>query len=110
MQAQKPIQIPERLRVVVTLSQLLQRLETSAEPVAAIQFQAVVQHLAEELGRTPSDDTLDAVLRAFPSTAELYENLHYEQAGLCRSALELSLNTEMQARAVIARASRLTPA
>ena len=110
MQAAKHIQIPERLRVVVTLAQLLERLEGSVEAIAAMQYRSVVQHLVEELGQVESDDALDVVLRTFPSTAELYENLHYDQAGLCRSPLEWSLNTEMQARAAIARASRPTPA
>ena len=110
MQAAKHIQIPERLRVVVTLAQLLERLEGegSVQAIGATQYRSVALHLVEELGRVESDDALDVVLRTFPSAAELYENLHYDQAGLCRSSLELSLNTEMQARAAIARAARTT--
>jgi len=41
------------------------------------------------------------VLDSFPAVAELYENLHYEHAGLCRSVLETSLAAELAARAAI---------
>jgi hypothetical protein len=36
----------------------------------------------------------------------LYENLNYEHAGLCRSALESGLAAEVAARAAIAGARR----
>jgi hypothetical protein len=66
----------------------------------------VVRHLTDELGRLETDEAMDFVLGNFPATAELYENLHYHQAGLCRSPLENSLNSEVQARVAIERASR----
>lgn len=106
MQEAKPIRIPERLRVVITLAQLLERLEVGVRASGAGQYQSVVRHLVEELGRLDADEALEFVLSNFPATAELYENLRYERAGLCRSPLELSLNTELQARAVIDRAAR----
>lgn len=106
MQAAKYIRIPERLRVVAGLAQLLERLGTNAPDIGAAQYQSIVRHLSDELGRTETDDALNAVLALFPATAEVYENLHYAQAGLCRTPLELSFDTELQARAAIERAAR----
>ena len=106
MQTAHTIQIPERLRVFVTLAQLLERLEVSVSTSGADQYQSVVRHLSDELRRLAGDTALTAVLGMFPAASELYENLQYEQAGLCRSPLELSLNSELQARATIDRIAR----
>ena len=110
MNATRPIEIPERFRVVVTLAQLLERLEGSAEPVSADQYRSVVRHLADELAVLEPGAELELVLNSFRATAELYENVRYEQAGLCRAPLELSLNTELQARREIERLSGRPPA
>lgn len=104
MKATQVQPIPARLTVVATLAQLLQRLEVSPVAVDAQQYRTVAQRLAELLPTVPADDALRAVLGACPAAAELYENLNYEAAGLCRAPLELSLNTEMQARDVIDKA------
>lgn len=109
MQTTRPIQLPERLRVVVTLAQLLEQFDNSGIAPSPDQYRSVVAHLKDELGRLEGDVALDFVLAHFPSTATLYENLHYEHAGLCRSALEASLNTELQAREVMARVAHGTP-
>ena len=101
MQPSQQVEIPERLRVVFTLSHLLQCLETSKEPIVAAQYRSVVRHLSEEFGRTKVDDAFRAVLRIFPAASEVYENLNYAQAGLCRLPLEMSLTTEAQAREAI---------
>ena len=107
MNAPRQIALPERFRVVVTLAQLLASLESSSEPFSADQYRSVVRHLAEELGRVAPGPELDAVLKSFPAAAELYENQRYEQAGLCRVPLEVSLNTEQQARNALARIAAL---
>jgi len=60
-----------------------------------------VEHLGEVLQSVPRDAALDAVLEASPATAELYENLHYEHAGLCRSPLDAAMNAELAARTAI---------
>lgn len=88
------------------LSQLLERLDRSAEPVGAEQYLSVVRHLKEEFDDLGTENTLSALLDAYPSAAELYENLNYQHAGLCRSPLELSLGAELRAREVIERARR----
>jgi|KBSMisStandDraft_5_1062788.scaffolds.fasta_scaffold2640195_1 hypothetical protein len=87
------------------IAQLLDRLEHSARPDAD-QYRLVVQRLAAELGRVQDADALDALLSASPAAAELYENLNYQHAGLCRSLLDASLAAELSARDAIARAMR----
>lgn len=108
MNAQRtfPARIPAELKMVATLSQLLQRLEASRESVSADQFRSVADRLANALRSAPPGELLDAVLGAFPAAAELYENLNYEQAGLCRSPLEASLNAELKARELLGRLSK----
>lgn len=97
---------PARLAVAVLLSQLLERLDRSAEPVGAEQYLSVVRHLQEEFVELGAEDSLSALLDAYPAAAELYENLNYQHAGLCRSPLELSLDAELRARKAIERARR----
>jgi hypothetical protein len=92
---------------LVLLAQVLQRLERSAAAVDADQYRVVVQRLAAELEATSRDAGLDAVLANFPAVAELYENLNYAHAGLCRSSLDAGLAAEVAARAAIDSVRRL---
>ena len=107
MNVLRQIELPERFRVVVTLAQLLETLENGTARISADQYRSVVRHLADELGTIESGAEFDAILKSFPAAAELYENQRYEQAGLCRSPLERSLNTEQQARSALARIAAL---
>ena len=102
----RPVNPKARLAVAQLLAQLLERLDRSAEPVGAEQYRSVVRHLAEEFEELQSTQGLSPLLDAFPSAAELYENLNYAHAGLCRSPLERSLDAEVQARQLIERARR----
>lgn len=86
------------------LAALLERLERSAESVDARQYQSVVRRLADALDRCEPGAMLNTLLVEFPATSQLYENLQYEHAGLCRSPLEAALAAEMQARQWITRA------
>lgn len=95
-----------RLAVACMLAQLLERLERSAVPVGAEQYRSVVSHLRIELAGLPADAHLSALLDAFPATAELYENLNYGHAGLCRSPLEAATRGELEAQRVIGQARR----
>ena len=83
------------------LARMLERLDRSTVAVDPQQYRGVVEHLSEALLAAPHDAALDAVLEASPATAELYENLQYRHAGLCRSPLEQALNAELAARAAI---------
>jgi hypothetical protein len=87
------------------LAALLERLERSATPVDAQQYQSVARRLADALGRYVPGDGMDALLAEFPAASQLYENLQYDHAGLCRSPLEPALAAEMQARQWITRAA-----
>lgn len=94
------------LTVTHVLAALLERLEQSAVPVGAEQYRSVVQHLVNELGDVEPGAALGALLDTHPAAAELYENVNYQYAGLCRSALDASLTAERQAKEVLDRAMR----
>ena len=94
---------------LVVLARVLDRLERSEAPVDAEQYRSLVARITAELESTARDAGLDAVLETFPGVADLYENLNYAHAGLCRSALEPALAAELAARAAI-EAARRTPA
>lgn len=91
---------------LVLLAQILERLEQGGRAIDADQYRVLVSRIADELKTTPHDAGFDAILENFPTVSELYENLNYEHAGLCRSALEPGLAAEVAARAAIAGARR----
>jgi len=97
------VRLPPHLTVVFTLSRLLQRMELSSEPVDPRQYRSVALRLAEELATVESDDSLAAILQAHPSAAELYENLHYAHAGLCRAPMDAAAEAELEARELFTR-------
>ena len=98
--------VKNRLENVIALARLLERVETSAVPFNADQYQALVRQLKAALGQELPYDALQAVLGAHPAAAELYENQHYAQSGLSRSSLERSVGSEMLASQLIARAAQ----
>ena len=89
---------------LVLLARVLERLDRSAVAVDEQQYRSVVNHLASELAVAPQDAGLQAVLHACPSAAELYENLNYQHAGLCRASLDDAMAAENAARAAIDKA------
>lgn len=91
-------------RNLVALARMLERLERSAGRVDADQFRTLVERVTAELQAAPHDATLDAILATFPTVAELYENLNYRHAGLCRSPLDAALQAEIAARGAIEKA------
>jgi hypothetical protein len=91
-------------RTAVTLAELLQRVEASTTTIGPGQYRALVLHLGRLLDELPPGDGLQQLLATFPAAAEVYENLHYGHAGLCRAPLEQSLNSELSARRLIERA------
>jgi hypothetical protein len=92
--------------VVLMLASLLERLERIPGPVVPRQYRWVAQRLAEELQRTPDDERLRAMLQSLPAAAEVWENLHYAHAGLCRQDLDAALAAETAARQALERARR----
>jgi len=103
-----PRPAPASLTVILTLARLLERLERSPTPIGADQYRSVVQHLSAALKAAPLGAPVQAVLDAYPATADLYENLNYDHAGLCRAPLDASMASEIEARDVIAAARRRT--
>ncbi|MFC5497565.1 hypothetical protein ACFPOE_08480 [Caenimonas terrae] len=89
---------------LVLLARVLERLDHSAQSVDAEQYRSVVNHLSSELAIAPQDAGLQAVLQACPAAAELYENLNYQHAGLCRAELDVAMASEAAARNAIAKA------
>lgn len=105
MSTNQPTPTRPHLSVAYVLAQLLERLERSSVPVGAEQYQSVVRHLVDEFGTLPPA-ALPPLLDTHPAAAELYENLQYSNAGLCRSPLEAAMQAELRAREAIGRAMR----
>jgi hypothetical protein len=80
--------------------------------VDAEPYRELVARLSAELEAAPRDAALEYVLGTFPAAAQLYENINYRHAGLCRSPLDRALAAELAARAAIdgARRSAAGPA
>ncbi len=96
------------IAVLALMSRLLARLEHSRVPVDAGQYRSVARHLSDALAQAEPSPHLRALLDTHPAAAELYENLNYRHAGLCRSPLDLALGAEMAAQAAIHRAAART--
>ena len=79
------------------------RLGAAAAASASVPGIALTQ-LGALLDAAEPGPALNALLDAHPAAAELYENLHYAQAGLCRHALGASLGSEIAAVDLIRRA------
>ena len=94
------------LTVTHVLAELLERLEHSAVLVGPEQYRSVVTHLVEAFDSVRPGVELGALLDTHPAAAELYENVYYQHAGLCRSPLDPALAAERQARQAIERAMR----
>jgi hypothetical protein len=109
MNAARAGALPAHLHVVLTLADLLTALESSRVPVGAEQYRSVARRLAQALAEAPQDETLRALLDARPAAAELYENIHYAHAGLCRAPLDAALGAETKAAEAIRRAAARVP-
>ena len=96
--------LPAHLQDVTALASLLERMEREPLRASAAQFRDLARRLSLLLDSAEPGAELDAMLQAFPATAELYENLRYASAGLCRAPLERSLNAELAATRAINRA------
>ena len=106
MQADTPIRLPARLHTLAAMALLLERLESQPRSASPEQYRGVVNQINTLLAAAEPGDALDALLKAAPATAELYENLIYAHAGLCRSPLEAALNAELAVNSVLQKARR----
>ncbi len=106
MSAPRTESVQSRLETLIALARLLERVEASPVGIGADQYQVLIRQLKAALAAGLPEPAMDAILGAHPSTAELYENMHYESSGLSRSALDRSVSTEMQASQLIHRLTR----
>lgn len=95
--------VQAQLETLIALARLLERVERQPADVGADQYRALVQRLTAALGARVPQEAMSAILDAHPASAELYENLHYDHAGLCRSPLELAVEAETLAKQTLAR-------
>jgi hypothetical protein len=93
-------------QALLALAQLLDHVENSRAGFNADQYQVIVARLKAKLAEPAPEDVLQAVFRVSPSAALLYENLYYEHAGLSRSSLASSVESERLAVQEIDRISR----
>lgn len=106
MSAHRLEPLQTRIEIAIALSRLLDRVEASGVTVGADQYRALVSQLKVALAAPMPQPALEAILRAHPGSAEIYENMHYDTSGLSRSSLDRSVATEMLASQAIDRASR----
>ncbi|MEI8303864.1 MAG: hypothetical protein WCG13_11270 [Burkholderiales bacterium] len=99
----RPAAQPTALAV---LAHLLERLERSATPIDPQQYRDVVARLSLAMLAEPDPAALETVLGRLPAAAELWENLQYAHAGLCRHDLDHALAAESRARQAIEAARR----
>jgi len=98
----KTLQTPTQTTAI--LARLLERLDASRVSVDPHQYRTVAERLAQELANPDVD--WSPLLAQSPAATAIYENLHYADAGLCRSPLEAAMAAEMAARDAIERARR----
>jgi len=105
MQADTPLRLPSELHALAAMASLLERLDRQPSTVSAEQYRGVVQQINTLLGEAEPGAALDALLAVAPATAELYENIQYAYAGLCRSPLDAAADAEVSAKAALKRAA-----
>ena len=92
------LRVPLQLQTLAAMASLLQRLDATPRSASAQQYRDVALQVRRLLGEAEPGALLDSLLAAYPASAEVYENLNYAHAGLCRSPLESGLNAELAAR------------
>jgi hypothetical protein len=97
--------VPSELLSLARLAHLLQSLEGLGRAADPHQYQLLVQKLTAELHEQQGHEALPGLLEHFPAAGEVYENLQYAHAGLCRAPLEMSLSSELAARSLLDRVS-----
>jgi len=97
------LSVPTELLPFARLAQLLQALDGQGGAADPHQYRLLVQKISRELEAHQGHEALPGLLDHFPASAELYENLQYAHAGLCRAPLELSLGSELATRGLLDR-------
>ena len=95
-----------RLETLIAFARLLERVEATPAAIGAGQYRSLVRRIQSALQAPLPGAALQAILKAHPATAEIYENLHYETSGLSRASLDRSVATEMLATQLLHRIAR----
>jgi hypothetical protein len=95
--------VKTKLETLVALARLLEKVDHSPAPVAAEQYQNLIERLKGLLREDLPADAVRSLLVHFPATAELYENLHYEHAGLVFAPLDKAVAAELAAHQTLSR-------
>jgi len=103
MTSDTTIRIPARLHALAATAMLLEKLERLPRTASATQYQRLVAQLHGLLDAAEGEPALQALLDGLPALAELHENRHYAEAGLCRSPLDGAVQAERQARDLLQR-------
>lgn len=104
MSSDTTLRIPARLQTLAATAMLLEKLERLPRSASAGQYLMLIGQLHRLLDEAEGDPALEGLLERLPALAELHENRHYAQAGLCRAPLEDAIEAEQVARALLARA------
>jgi hypothetical protein len=103
MAAAPSASVTSRLETLVALARLLEKVDASATHVGADQYRALAGRLSELLRDDLPAEAVKKVVSVFPSTGELYENVHYAHAGLALAPLERAVRAEQAAVTAITR-------
>ena len=95
--------VAPELKPLAAMGLLLERLDRLPRSATPTQYRDVVMKIQGMLEDAAPGSALEGVLHAFPAMAELYENLHYAHAGLCRSQQDAAVEAELAARALFAK-------
>ena len=98
--------VPTALLPLVRYAQLLQALDGQGGAADPHQYRVLVQKMSAELQEHQAHEALPMLLDHFPAVGEIYENLQYAHAGLCRVPLEVSLTSELATRSLLERVRR----
>jgi hypothetical protein len=109
MEIQSRHPLPVRLHNLAAMAGLLERLERQPSSASAEQYRDVARQVSALLVDVEVDEHLHLLLNAAPATAELYENMRYAVAGLCRAPLDAALSAELATHAAINGARKVTP-
>ena len=103
MSIDSTIRVPNRLHALAATAMLLERLERAPRSASAGQYRGLVRQLGSLLAEADGDPALPALLSGLPALAELHENRHYAEAGLCRSPLDAAVSAEREVHALVDR-------
>ena len=95
------IRVPSHLHTLAATAMLLERLERLPRTASAAQYQRLVHQLVGLLDEADDDPMLPTLLNGLPALAELHENRHYAEAGLCRAPLDALVQSEWQTRELL---------